>query len=250
MVRSLPTKCLGFVGGAQIGLGDDFHQRHAGAIEVDERHRGMLVVQQLAGVLLEVKPLDADPRRLAVRHVDHNLAFADDRRFVLADLVALRQIRIEVVLAVEHRLEVDLGLQPEPGAHRLAHAFLVDHRQHAGHGGIDERHMRVRLAAERGRCAGKQLGLRGHLGMHFHADDHFPVAGCALDQLRFRYRCVHCGFAVRPLRFRYAASWARGKRRGSNRPSSQPLPAQRLPPCCSMNVAKAASCWRINPIVC
>ena len=196
MVRSLPTNALA-----------SSAERRSGLLTISinatpERLRSTSDIEacwscsRLAGVLLEVKPLDADPRRVAVRHVDHNLAFADDRRFVLADLVALRQIRIEVVLAVEYRLEIDLGLQPEPGAHRLAHAFLVDHRQHAGHGGIDERHMRVRLAAERGRSAGKQLGLRGDLGMHFHADDHFPVAGCALDQLRFRYRCVHCGFAV------------------------------------------------------
>ena len=117
--------------------------------------------------------------------IDDDFALADDRRFVLADLVALRQIRIEIILAVEHRLQIDLGLQPEPGAHRLPHAFLVDHRQHAGHGGIDQRDVRIRLAAEGGRGAGEQFGLRGDLGMHFHADDDFPVAGRALDQLRF-----------------------------------------------------------------
>ena len=75
----LGEKSLGVVGGAQIGLGHDFHQRHAGAVEIDQRHIGMLFVQQFAGVLLEVQPLDADPHRLAVRHVDRDLALADDR---------------------------------------------------------------------------------------------------------------------------------------------------------------------------
>ena len=65
----------------------------------------MLVVQRLAGVLLEMQPLDADGDGLAVRHVDRDLALADDRRLVLADLIALRQIGIEIVLPVEHRLE-------------------------------------------------------------------------------------------------------------------------------------------------
>ena len=62
-MRSLREEGLGLVGGAQIGLGHDLHQRDAGAVEVDERHRGMLVVQRFAGVLLEMKPLDADRAR-------------------------------------------------------------------------------------------------------------------------------------------------------------------------------------------
>ena len=61
----------------------------------------MLVVDRLAGVLLQVQPLDADVQRLAV-DVDLDLALADDRLLVLADLIALRQVGIEVVLAVEH----------------------------------------------------------------------------------------------------------------------------------------------------
>jgi hypothetical protein len=69
-----------------------------------------------------------------------DLALADDRLLVLADLVALRQVGIEIVLAVEHRALVDLRLEAEPGAHRLLDAFLVDHRQHAGHRRVDQRH--------------------------------------------------------------------------------------------------------------
>ena len=133
--------------------------------------------------------------------VDGYVALAHDRRLVLADLVALRQIRIEIILPVEHRFEIDLGVEAKAGAHRLTHAFRVDHRQHAGHGGIDQRHVRVRFAAECGRRAGKQLRLRGHLGMHLHADDHFPVAACAFDQFRFLLRrCIH---------FEFTRSWSR-----------------------------------------
>ena len=64
---------------------------------------GMLVVQRLAGVLLEMQPLDADGDGLAVGQIDDDLALADDRRLVLADLIALRQVGIEIVLAVEDR---------------------------------------------------------------------------------------------------------------------------------------------------
>ena len=148
------------LGRAQVGLRHDLHQRDAGAVEIDEAHRRVLVVQRLAGVLLEMQPLDADRRSASPSvEVDDDLALADDRLLVLRDLVALRQVGIEVVLAVEDRAQVDLGLQPEPGADRLLDAFLVDHRQHAGHRRVDQATRGVGLAAEFGRGAGEQLRL-------------------------------------------------------------------------------------------
>ena len=157
----------------------------------------MLVVQALAGVLLEMQPLDADDHALAAEEIDHDLALANDRALILADLIALRQVGIEIVLPVEHRIEVDLGFQPEPGADGLRDAACVDHRKHPGHGGIDQAHMAVRLAAELGRGAGEQLGVGGDLRMHLHADHHLPLAGGALDEialfrsfLHFNTQCV------------------------------------------------------------
>src|SRR5262249_38663175 len=73
--------------------------------------------------------------------------------------------------------------EPKTGAHRLLDAFLVDHRQHARHRGIDQRDMRVGLAAELGRGAGKKLRARGHLGVDLKPDDDLPVAGGATDEL-------------------------------------------------------------------
>jgi hypothetical protein len=103
---------------------------------------------------------------LGRRQVDDDLALADDRALVLADLVALRQVRVEIVLPVEDRAEVDLRLEPEAGAHRLAHAFLVDHGQHAGHGRVDEADTWLfGPAPNSGRGPGKQLGVGGHLRM-------------------------------------------------------------------------------------
>ena len=68
----------GLVGGAHVGLGDDLHQRHPGAVEVDQRlARGVDVaaVGQLAGVLLEVDAGDPHPHR-AVADLDVNAAVA------------------------------------------------------------------------------------------------------------------------------------------------------------------------------
>jgi hypothetical protein len=39
------------------------------------------------------------------------------------------------------------AFRPRPGAHRLRHAEPVDHRQHAGHGCINQRDMVIGLAA-------------------------------------------------------------------------------------------------------
>src|SRR5215470_1250887 len=102
-----------------------------------------------------MQSLDADMDTLAIRHIDGYLAFAHDRRLVLADLVALWQIRVEVILAIENRLAVDLGLEAEAGPHGLADTFLVDHRKHAGHCGVDQRYLGIGITAEHRRGTGE-----------------------------------------------------------------------------------------------
>ncbi len=173
---------LRLLGGAHVGTRHDLHQRDARAVEVDVGIVGVLVVDRLAGVLLQMQALDADLHRLAV-DVDLDLALADDRLLVLADLIALRQVGVEVVLAVEHASEVDRRLEAEPGAHGLRDALGVDHRQHAGHRRVDQRDMAVGLGAELGGSAGEQLGARSDLRVHLEADDDLPLASGALDQV-------------------------------------------------------------------
>ena len=51
---------------AHLGLRHDLHQRHARAVEIDVRAFGVLVVDRLARVLLQVQALDADADRVAV----------------------------------------------------------------------------------------------------------------------------------------------------------------------------------------
>ena len=170
------------VGGTHVGLADDFHERHSGAIEVDIGLAGMLVVQALAGVLLQMQTLDTHRAYPAVRHIDLDHALAHDRVLELRDLIALRLVGIEVVLAVEHRAQVDLGVEAKTGAHRLLHAALVDHGQHAGHAGVDQRHLGVGIGAERRRRAGEELGFGDDLGMDFESEHDLPVAGFAFDE--------------------------------------------------------------------
>ena len=167
----------------------------------------MLVVHRLAGVLLEMEPFDADvdflePALGVGADRDHDGALADDRLLVLRNLVALRQVRVEIVLPVEHGFEVDPGLQPKAGADRLPHAFLVDDRQHPRHRRVDEADIVVRLGAELRRRSGEQLRLRQHLGVDLHADDDFPVAGSAGNEAfgigRARVDEAHCRWLAEP----------------------------------------------------
>ena len=61
----------------------------------------MLIVLGFAGILFQMKARNADGLRAAIRQFNINRAFADDGMRVLADLIALRQIGIEVILAVK-----------------------------------------------------------------------------------------------------------------------------------------------------
>ncbi len=94
----------GFVGGAHVGLADDFDQRRAAAVEIDVGVAvGILetVVHALAGVVFHVDAGDADALAASPSTIDIDKAVFGERLIVLRDLVALGQIGIEVVLARE-----------------------------------------------------------------------------------------------------------------------------------------------------
>ena len=63
--------------------------------------------------------------------VDH--AAEADRQLVLADLIALGQVGIEVVLARPAALRRDVQCAAKPGAQRELDGAAVEHRQRPGH---------------------------------------------------------------------------------------------------------------------
>ena len=142
------------------------------------------VVDRLAGVLLQVQALDADLHHGAVVQLDLEEALTDDGVLELADLIALRQVGIEVVLAVEPRPRIDLGVQAQARLHRLLDAVSVDHRQHARKGRVHQAHLLVRSGAKAGGRAGEKLGVGRHLGVDFEAEHDLPLAGAAFDAVR------------------------------------------------------------------
>ncbi len=117
----------------------------------------------------------------------------------LADLVPLRQIGVEVVLAVEPAVFVDLRFDCHPGAHRLADAFGVEHGQHPGHRRIDEADLRVGFRPESGARAREQLGVGSDLRMDLKADHDLPIARGAVDAVATHLRSTFhlCRSALR-----------------------------------------------------
>ena len=119
-----------------------------------------------------VIPMLTSPLR---RHRHAQATVRAQRQRVLADLVALRQVRVEVVLALEaHRLGLDVAVERDPGADHELHGAAVDDRQGAGHpqaDGADARIRLVRFRAGRCRAAAEHLRLGAQLGVHLDADD-------------------------------------------------------------------------------
>ena len=107
---------------AEVGLGHDLDQRRAAAVEVDDAGLGAVdaararprATSLAASSSRCTRWMRTSPRRPA----------GGKRDVVLADLVALRQVGIEVVLAVEDRPRRDLAAERQrdhqPEVHRLA----------------------------------------------------------------------------------------------------------------------------------
>ena len=86
----------GLVAGADVGLGDDFEQRRARAVQVDARLTNEVFVQGLASVFFEVSAHQTHGF-LFVAQEEFNLAPHHHGNFKLADLVALGQIGVKII---------------------------------------------------------------------------------------------------------------------------------------------------------
>ena len=113
-------------------VADDLQERRAGAVEVEQADRPAAEarVDEARRVLLEVRPRDADLRPAAGGLHDEP-ARRGQRQLVLADLVALGQVRVEVVLAVPAGDSRDGGADGEARRQHVADGLPVDDRQRA-----------------------------------------------------------------------------------------------------------------------
>ena len=156
--------------------------------------------------------------------VDLDLALADDRVLVLADLVALRQVGIEVVLAVEHRAQVDLRLQAQAGAHRLLDAAALITGSMPGMAASTRRDLVVGLGAE-GRRARRRTAWRSRSPGHGpRGRGRSPSRRCgpgsAVDGVGHGRGCRHGRAVASALTGRQPSRPGRGAASRSCRPSS------------------------------
>ena len=144
-------------------------------------------VHVLPCVLLHVHARDADLARshaaLATRdsgvgEINLERAAEGERAVVLADLVALREIRVEVVLAGEDARLLHLAAEGERRGDGHAHGLRVEHGQRAREAEAHRARARVRRLAEARLARAERLRPREQLRVHLEADDDFPVAPC------------------------------------------------------------------------
>ena len=144
-------------GVAQVGFGHDFQQRGARPVEVDASLAVKILVQRLARIFFQVGTGDTYGAGSAVLELDLKAAATDDGSLELADLVALGQVRVKIILAVEHRAPANVRANTEPEHDGVAHRQGVQYRQHAGHGQVDGTGLGVGLGAKCGGRTGKYL---------------------------------------------------------------------------------------------
>jgi len=128
-------------------------------------------VEEAAGVFLEVDALEADEAG-ALGGLDLEAAVEAEGHVVLGDLVALGEVRVGVVLAVELGVLGDGAAQGEAGEDGVADGLLVDDGEGAGEAegdGVDEG---VGLFVEVVAGAVREhLGAGAELAVDFEADD-------------------------------------------------------------------------------
>src|SRR6266581_1536551 len=120
-----------FSGGTKVGIGYDFDQRHTASIEVQISVPARIrktFVQRLARILFHMDPLHA---YFLSRSIDGDLdeTVLRQRPVVLRNLIALGQVRIEVVFTSPLRLGVDLATETQRRAHRYRYSDAIQNRQ-------------------------------------------------------------------------------------------------------------------------
>ncbi len=163
-----------FGGGAHVGFGNDFQERCAGAVQVDAGLALEIFMQGFAGVFFQMRARELDVFFL-LANADSQSATGNDRNFKLADLVALGQVGVEVILARKNRAWRNLPANGQAKFDGADHGFTVEHRQHTGQGNIDGARLRIRRRAKGDAAAGKDFRLRFKLGVRFQSDDDFPL---------------------------------------------------------------------------
>ena len=165
-------------------FGDDLQQGCAGTIEIDTGGGVEGIVQRFSSVFFQMRARQWHHQHAAIIEACLDRTADDDRQFVLADLIALGQIRIEIILARKHAAFGDGGADSETKLDRALDRAAIGHRQGAWQGGIYEADLGVRFGAVFGGGTGEDLRLGRQLHMHFQTDHGLPFAAHATPPAR------------------------------------------------------------------
>ncbi len=168
----------GFFGGVDVGVGDDLHQRGAGAVEVDGGE--FVVVGGFGDVFFEVDAGEFDDFAgvgdvfldvLGVGEVIEGDAAADaEGEIKLGDLVVLRHVGVEVVFAVPLDDGWGGAAEHEAGEDGFFDGALVEDGKRAGEAEAGGAGVGVGLGAVLDGAGAEHFALGLELGVNFEAD--------------------------------------------------------------------------------
>ncbi len=163
---------VGHVRAGDVGFGDDFQQRHAGAVEI---HAAVAVEMEIfADVLLEMRAGDAHAGDAALELKIH-VAADGGGLVVLCDLIILGRVGIEIILAVELGKARDAAIQQVARQRGQAQALVIGHGQDAGQAEADRADVGVGRGAKFIGATAPHLRFRFELDVRFQPDDSFVV---------------------------------------------------------------------------
>jgi len=159
-----------------VGVGDDFAQRDATAVVVNQTRRRVtrfFAVHRFARVLFQVHIGDANPLDSAVDFYVQP-AVVTEGQALLGNLVAFGQVGVVVVFALKKRLAMDVAVQRQSDLQRVVHRLLVDDGQNARKAQTNGTSGGVGRGVPDDGARAKHLALRRQLRVNFQADDRFP----------------------------------------------------------------------------
>src|SRR5258705_11820906 len=121
-----------------------------------------------SGIFLEVQtcnrdrlnvPFDRVPRLISLGRHDLELAVCGKRPVILGDLITLRKVRVEVILAGKNRLVVYVKPESERRARAKFHRATIQHGNSARQTQTDRARVFISLVTESSRAATDDLSV-------------------------------------------------------------------------------------------
>ncbi len=164
---------VGLFGGADVRLGNDFAERRATAVVIDIGLFGGVreaFVKIFRGIFFQVKTGDADAL-FGATDFNFQPAVGSERQFVLRDLIALGEVRVEVVFPGKTRAFLNRAIQGERGAHGHFHSALVQYGESSRQAEAHWADVGIRRVAKAGGAAAEDFRLGQELDVDFQTDD-------------------------------------------------------------------------------